>query len=99
MALDILMFLVIARAVLSWVNPDPYNPIVRFLVSSTDPMLVRIRRFVPVIGGVIDLSPLVLVMILLLVKLVLAQSLIDYAEILKRASHGAPAIPVASVLL
>ena len=41
------MWIVIARAIISWVNPDPYNPIVRFLYSATEPVLYRIRRLLP----------------------------------------------------
>jgi YggT family protein len=55
------IWVVIARAVISWVNADPYNPIVRFLVQITDPLLSRIRRFIPAMGG-IDLSPMVLIL-------------------------------------
>ena len=55
------IWIVIARAVISWVNADPYNPVVRFLHQVTDPLLGRIRRFVPVMGG-FDLSPMVLIL-------------------------------------
>ena len=55
------IWIVIARAVISWVNADPYNPVVRFLHQVTDPVLNRIRRFVPVMGG-FDLSPMVLIL-------------------------------------
>ena len=59
-ALSAYIWIVIARAVISWVNADPYNPIVRFLVQVTDPILLRIRRVVPSMGG-IDLSPMILI--------------------------------------
>ena len=49
------IWIIIARAVISWVNADPYNPVVRFLHQVTDPLLNRIRRFLPVMGG-FDLS-------------------------------------------
>ena len=55
------IWIIIARAVISWVNADPYNPVVRFLHQVTDPLLNRIRRFVPVMGG-FDLSPRVLIL-------------------------------------
>ena len=60
--LTLYMWVVIISAVLSWVNPDPYNPIVRFLRNITDPVYARIRRLLPfiVVGGM-DLSPLVVV--------------------------------------
>jgi len=47
LALNIYMWIVIARAILSWVNPDPYNPIVRFLYNATEPVLYAIRRRMP----------------------------------------------------
>ena len=52
------MWIVIARAVISWVSPDPYNPIVRFLHAATDPVLSRIQRTIPVFFGGIDFSPI-----------------------------------------
>ncbi|RUM34569.1 MAG: YggT family protein [Desulfobulbus sp.] len=60
MALSAYIWIVIGRAVISWVNADPYNPIVRFLVRATDPVLLRIRRFLPPMGG-LDLSPMILI--------------------------------------
>jgi YggT family protein len=56
------MWIVIGRAILSWVNPDPYNPIVRFLHNVTEPLLSRIRRMLPALGGSIDFSPMVLIL-------------------------------------
>ncbi len=60
MLLQVYIFLVIARAVISWVGPDPYNPIVRFLYSATEPVLQRIRRVLPLQFSGVDLSPLAL---------------------------------------
>ena len=60
--LGVYMWIVIGRAILSWVNPDPYNPIVRFLHDVTEPLLARIRRMIPVFGGGIDFSPMILIM-------------------------------------
>ena len=56
------MWIVIGRAILSWVNPDPYNPIVRFLHDVTEPVLSRIRRMLPALGGSIDFSPMILIL-------------------------------------
>jgi YggT family protein len=60
--LTLYMWVVIISAVLSWVNPDPYNPIVRFLRNVTEPVFTRIRRALPfiVVGGM-DLSPLLVI--------------------------------------
>ena len=57
--LEAYKWIIIARAVLSWVNPDPYNPIVRFIYNVTEPVLGRIRRSIPVYFGGIDFSPIV----------------------------------------
>ena len=56
------MWIVIARAVLSWVNPDPYNPIVRFIHNITEPVLYRIRTKLPLDFGGIDFSPIIVIL-------------------------------------
>lgn len=68
------IWIVIARAVISWVNADPYNPIVRFLVQVTDPLLSRIRRFLPPLGG-IDLSPMLLILVIVFLQSFLVPTL------------------------
>ena len=73
-ALSAYVWIVIARAVISWVNADPYNPIVRFLVQVTDPLLVRIRRFLPSMGG-FDLSPMLLIMAIIFLQSFLVPTL------------------------
>ena len=50
LAFSIYIFIVIARALISWVSPDPYNPIVRFLHNATDPVLYRLRNLIPFCG-------------------------------------------------
>jgi YggT family protein len=57
--LTLFMWVVIARAVLSWVNPDPFNPIVRFIHNVTEPVLYRIRTTIPAVVGGIDFSPII----------------------------------------
>ena len=57
--LTIYMWLIVIRALISWVNPDPYNPIVNFLYQITEPVLYRIRRYLPLRGMAIDISPLI----------------------------------------
>ena len=61
MLLTLYMYMIIGSAIISWVNPDPYNPIVRFLRRTTDPVLDRIRSKMPYLGGV-DLSPLAVIL-------------------------------------
>ena len=60
--LNLYMWIVIARALLSWVNPDPYNPIVRFLYNVTEPVLYAIRRRVPMFFGGVDFSPMIVIL-------------------------------------
>ncbi len=71
------MWIVIARAVISWVSPDPYNPIVRFLYAATEPVLLPIRRRLPVMG--IDFSPLIVIAAIYFVKIFVVNSLMDMA--------------------
>jgi YggT family protein len=70
------MWIIIARAVLSWVNPDPYNPIVRFIHNVTEPVLYRIRTRIPVNYGGIDLSPIVVILAVIFLQNFLVNSLI-----------------------
>ncbi len=82
-ALQIYMWIIIARAVISWVNPDPYNPIVQFLYRSTDPLLYRVRRWVPVSGGGIDFSPIIVILAIIFLQKFLVDTLIRIAWSLK----------------
>jgi YggT family protein len=77
--LELYMFVVIAAAVISWVNADPYNPIVRFLNNATEPLLYRVRRSLPVLVGGIDFSPLVLLLGILFLRQFLVQALYHLA--------------------
>jgi YggT family protein len=63
-ALNIYMWLIIIRALISWVNPDPYNPIVRALYSITDPVLNWFRRHIPLMYGGFDFSPIIVLLII-----------------------------------
>ncbi len=63
-ALNLYTWIIIAQAVLSWVNPDPYNPIVRFLYSVTEPVLRRVRSLVPTSFGGIDFTPMLVILAL-----------------------------------
>lgn len=76
------MLIVIARAVLSWVNPDPYNPIVRFLYNVTEPALYRIRRLIPLNMGGLDFSPVILILVLVFLDQFLVPTLYRIAYML-----------------
>ncbi|MGA2193006.1 MAG: YggT family protein [Nitrospirota bacterium] len=71
------MWIVIIRALLSWVNPDPYNPVVRFLYGATEPVLRPIRRRLPMTG--IDFSPIIVIAVIYFIKIFLIGSLRDLA--------------------
>ena len=68
------MYIIIARAILSWVNPDPYNPIVNFLYRATEPVLQKIRSILPDVGS-IDLSPIVVFVIIMFLQKFVVRSI------------------------
>jgi YggT family protein len=80
LVLNLYMYIIIARAVISWVNPDPYNPIVRFLYSITDPVLLAIRRRLPLSFGGMDFSPIVIILAIIFLQKFLVASLHDLAR-------------------
>jgi YggT family protein len=75
--LTIYMWMIIARAVLSWVNPDPYNPIVMFLYRSTEPVLYRIRKWLPLGNIGIDISPIIVILVIIFLQSFLVKSLLQ----------------------
>jgi YggT family protein len=78
-ALTLYMWVIVARAVISWVNPDPYNPIVRFLNGITEPVLYPLRRRLPIHLGGIDLSPILVILAIVFIQSFLIQSLLQLA--------------------
>ncbi len=79
------MWIVFARVVLSWVSPDPYNPIVQFIYRVTEPVLGRIRQYVPDMGG-LDLSPMVLILVIVFLQNFLVRTLMQIANMFGGAS-------------
>ncbi|MGE5841724.1 MAG: YggT family protein [Deltaproteobacteria bacterium] len=77
--LTLYMYIIIARAIISWVNPDPYNPIVRFLNSVTEPVLFRIRRRLPLFFGGMDFSPILVILAIIFIQSFVVQSLVQMA--------------------
>lgn len=69
------MWIILGRAVISWVNADPRNPIVRFLYEATEPVLSRIRRYIPLSFGGLDFSPMILILGIMFVQSFLVQTL------------------------
>jgi len=76
LVLLLFMWIVIARAILSWVNPDPFNPIVRFIHNVTEPALYRVRAFIPVSFGGIDFSPIIVLLGVIFLRTFVVSSLI-----------------------
>jgi YggT family protein len=77
MVLSIYMWIVIIRALISWVRPDPYNPIVKILNGLVDPVTYRIARIIPTRFGMLDVAPLVLILAIYFLRFFLVQALID----------------------
>jgi len=76
--LNIYFWIIVARAVISWVNPDPYNAIVVFLYRVTEPVLAPIRRRLPM-GMGIDFSPMVVILVILFLQVFLVKTILQMA--------------------
>lgn len=76
------MWIIIARAVLSWVNPDPFNPIVRFIHNVTEPILYPIRTKVPVNFGGIDISPIIVFLGIIFLRTFVVNTLIRLSSVM-----------------
>ena len=72
-------WLIIIRALVSWVNPDPFNPIMQFLQRTTDPILMPIRRALKMQFWAIDISPIIAVLGLIFMQSFLVRTLHDLA--------------------
>lgn len=82
---SILYWLILIRALISWVNPDPYNPIVQFLYKTTEPILYPIRKLLPLgFRFGIDISPIIAFLAIAFLKSFLVKTLIDLAIKLRR---------------
>ena len=79
MGLTLYMWLIIGRAVVSWVNPDPYNPIVNFLNRATEPVLAPVRRWIPMGGLGIDISPVIVIMAIYFLQQFLVRTMMQMA--------------------
>ena len=77
--LNIFMWIIIARAILSWVSPDPYNPIVRFIHNVTEPVLYQVRKKLPLSFGGMDFSPIIVLLAVIFLQRFVVRSLYDLA--------------------
>lgn len=75
-ALTIYMWIIIIHALLSWVSPDPYNPIVRAINNLTEPVLYQIRRRLPVVQGGFDFSPIIVLLAIMFLRIFLVQNML-----------------------
>lgn len=82
-ALTIYMWIVIVSALISWVNPDPYNPIVRFLYAVTEPVFSFVRRHLPLPQMGIDFSPLIVLLAIVFFQQFLVKTLLQIASALR----------------
>jgi len=79
-ALTVYMWIIIFRAVISWVNPDPYNKIVIFLYRVTEPVLRPVRRILPMRNLGIDFSPIIVILVIIFLQYFLVESIIQLAR-------------------
>lgn len=79
-ALTVYMWIIIFRALISWVNPDPYNQIVIILHRITEPVLAPIRRMIPMRNIGLDFSPIIVLLIIMFLKYFLVEVLIQAAQ-------------------
>ena len=77
------LWILIARVVISWIDADPYNPIVRFIFNLTEPVLEKVREWLPMMAGGFDLSPLVVSLDVWFIKRFLVHTLYDLAFALR----------------
>lgn len=77
MGLTVFIWIIIGRAVVSWVNPDPYNPIVTFLYRATEPVLAPVRRWLPMRGMGIDISPIIVILVIYFLQMFLVKTMIQ----------------------
>lgn len=83
LGLTLYMWIIIGRALISWVNPDPYNPIVRFLYRSTEPVMEPIRRWLPLRNMGVDISPIIVLAGIIFLQSFLLKSMMELAYYLR----------------
>ncbi|HPP05758.1 MAG TPA: YggT family protein [Syntrophorhabdaceae bacterium] len=77
--LDLYFWVIFIRAVMSWFNPNPYNPFVRTIYRLVDPITYKISRIIPTRFGMVDLSPFILMLIIIFLQRFLVKTLFDMA--------------------
>jgi YggT family protein len=84
--LNFLWILILVRVIASWLSADPYNPLMRFVIEATEPLLRPMRKIMPSISRQIDLSPIFLIAAIFFVDAFLVSSLRDYAMVMRRSA-------------
>jgi YggT family protein len=72
-------WIIIISALISWVQPNPYNPIVRFLRQITEPAYAFIRRYIPTQIGIVDLAPLILFFVVEIAQILIGRLIVNLA--------------------
>jgi YggT family protein len=78
--LTVYMWIIIVRALISWVNPDPYNQIVIVLYRITEPVLAPVRRMIPLRNIGLDFSPIIVLLAIMFLKYFLVETMIQLAQ-------------------
>jgi YggT family protein len=78
--LEAYKWVVIIAALISWVNPDPYNPIVRFLHAVTEPVFRPVRRLIGYRLGPIDISPIIVILVIIFLQSFLVRTVIKIGQ-------------------
>ena len=81
--LDLYFWVIFARAILSWIRPDPYNPIVRTIYRLVDPLTYKISRIIPTRIGMVDVAPFILMLLIIFVQKFLVATLFDIGARMK----------------
>ena len=85
--LTVYKYILLASVIISWVNADPYNPIVNFIYRATEPVLRRVRRYLPNTGS-LDLSPLVVFALIYLVQIIVFDTAYTYLMMISSQMKG-----------
>ncbi len=80
MVINIYIWVVIIAALITWVRPDPYNPIVQILYKLTEPVYVKIRKVIPTLLGGIDIAPILVILTLKFIDLFVVKLLFGLAN-------------------
>ncbi|CAM2865841.1 YggT family protein [Helicobacter burdigaliensis] len=81
MVINLYIWVIIIAAIISWVRPDPYNPIVQILYKLTEPLYAKIRRVIPTVISGVDLTPLIVLLCLKFIDLFIIRLLLNFSNL------------------